>query len=126
MKSRNSSGGIAVTELVYSQRVLLIGLTLSSHSTCTFVRPFGLKASESKDRAAKVRLCDFADIVFDHQGFADHLDVDRHASIIIRRSCAGRYVIGRPAALIFRLRQVEKPIGNVDALNWHINGMAEA
>ena len=39
---------IAVTELVYSQRVLLIGLTLSSRSTCTFVRPFKAKASESE------------------------------------------------------------------------------
>jgi hypothetical protein len=35
-------------------------------------------------------------------------------------------VIGRAAALVFRLRQVEKPIGNVDALNCHINDMAEA
>ena|ERR1700722_19496104 len=39
---------IVVTELVYSQRVLLIGLTLSSRSTCTFVRPFKAKASESE------------------------------------------------------------------------------
>jgi len=48
MKSRNSLVGVAVTELVYSQRVLLIGLTLSSHSACTLVRPFGVKASESE------------------------------------------------------------------------------
>jgi hypothetical protein len=53
----------------------------------------------------------------DHQGFADHLDVDRHASIVIRRRCAGSNVIRRAAALVFRLRQVEKPISNVDALN---------
>jgi len=34
--------------VVYSQRVLLIRLTLSSHSTCTRLRPFGVKASESE------------------------------------------------------------------------------
>jgi hypothetical protein len=73
-----------------------------------------------------VRLCDFADIVLDHQGFPDHLHVDRHAATVIRRRCAGRDVIRRAAALVFRFRQVEKPIGNVDALNWHINDMAEA
>ena len=32
-----------------------------------------------RNHAAKVRLCDFADIVLDHQGFPDHLHVDRLA-----------------------------------------------
>jgi hypothetical protein len=32
--------------------------------------------------------------VLDHQGFADHLDVDRHPSTVIRRRCVGRDVSG--------------------------------
>jgi hypothetical protein len=59
-------------------------LTLSSHNI------------RKRNHAAKVLL--FADIVLDHHGFADHLDVDRQASTVVRRRCTGRDVIGRAAA----------------------------
>jgi hypothetical protein len=46
MNSTNSSVGVDVTELVYSQRVLLIDLTRVSTARDTFVRPFVVTASE--------------------------------------------------------------------------------
>jgi hypothetical protein len=59
-----------------------------------------------------------------HHSFLKGSKIDISQNVKLR--CASRDVIGRAAALVFRLRQVEKPIGNVDALNWHINDMAEA
>ena len=70
-------------------------------------------------------LGDLADIVLDHQGLANHLDVDRHRPAVVGRGGASRDVIRRAAAPIFSLRQGEQPIGDVYLFDRDVEDMAE-
>ena len=56
---------------------------------------------------------------------AKNLDVDRHALALRRGGCAGGEV-GRRTPLILMVRQAEAPGGNVDFLEWRIDGSGEA
>lgn len=63
----------------------------------------------------------FGHIVLHDQASTDHLDVDHHRTTVIRSRHPAGDVVGRAAALIFGLRQIEQPIGDVEPVDRYID-----
>jgi hypothetical protein len=64
--------------------------------------------------------------LLDHEVFADQLDVGRHRPAVVGCGRAARDMRWRAAALVFGAGQVEKPVGDVDALDRRVDDVAEA
>ncbi|MNE47280.1 hypothetical protein D3C80_1416780 [compost metagenome] len=65
--------------------------------------------------------CLVRDIVLDDQTSADHLDIDRHAASVIGEGRSRSNVVGRAAALVLSLRQIEEPVGDIDLIESNVD-----